>query len=114
MRGLIQVLIFVVSRETCVEVDFLACAPQLHTDGGFVDGCECTTYRLFVRDGFATCYCPWFVLRDEPPHRFDNTGDEACLDDIAVRQIMGHGSLGKAISLFYLLMQCLKVGLKEG
>ena len=38
MRGLIQALIFVVGRETCVKLDFLACSPDLHTDGGFVHG----------------------------------------------------------------------------
>ena len=36
--GLIQALIFVVGGETCMKLDFLACSPHLHTDGGFVHG----------------------------------------------------------------------------
>src|SRR5882762_1665224 len=104
MIGIVEALIFVVAGEASMELDFLGYFPHLHAYGGLVNSRECTTYRLLARDGFTTGFCPSFIRRDKPSHHFDNTCDNACFDDKAVRQIVCRCSERITISLFHLLV----------
>src|SRR6266480_6451659 len=113
MIVIVEVLILVVAGEASMKLDFLGYSPHLHAYGGLVEGSECATDRLFVRDSFTTRFCPPLIRLHEPSHRFDNMGDNACLDNKAIRKIMCRCSKRVTVLLFDLLVQRLECGCKE-
>ncbi len=54
------------------------------------------------------------LFRDQPADGFDHGDDDACLDDIVVRDIVSEDRRGDAIQFFYLLVQGFEGRGKEG
>src|SRR5713226_642063 len=53
------------------------------------------------------------LFRDQPSDGFDYRDDDACLDDIVVRNIVSEDRRGDAIQFFNLLVQCFEGRSKE-